>query len=495
MKNGKLLVIGGVVAVLVICAFLFMGGGSDTPGAGVMANDYEKAQAAMTAGEPEQAIEHLKKYTAENPTDAKGWLLLGDAYKSIETFQYPVGMRYQAFEAYYEGYALGDGDSRRRLIWELSPLVVKELYGEGMQEGVGWLPKAEFSAKVDAALAPFKDDAENKSKSKEEFTKEFTKEFIKWSILGGGAQNGALADTLWFELLTNKEFGQQDETVEDELLIVEMMEFDKTLGYVYMPRSSDSFKLVDKTWSLMSQDGFVGIGLQEKHPRADVIVALQEAVVSGDPIRGYKFDYMKLIDSLNAKKDSLDNMGRVALAYAYLATNDQALIESSSQQIVDLLKDSVKGPYAITSNPAILLSKIEKLPQAELDEIIKAISETTYDGKKTWGDVIDKIDSVKWHDEAAIPQGRFRKSILWLTRGAVLEGTYDGKKVEIYFPLRYNSLKDKWECVTGHGLIVMNQKDYNLATWKGLLPYLEAALEKPDLLEPWAEEILNIKKQ
>lgn len=479
-----MLIVESVAAVLVICAFMFMGG----PGVPIMGNDYEKAQAAMTAGEPEQAIEYLKKYTTENPKDAKGWLLLGDAYKSVETFEYPVGMRYQAFEAYYEGYALGDGESRRRLIWELSPLVVKELYGEGMQEGVGWLPEAEFSAKVDAALAPFKDEAENQSKPKEKFAKEF----IKWSILGGGAQNGALVNTLWFELLTDEEFGQQDETVEDELLIVEMMEFDKTLGYIYMPpHSSPSFKLVNRTWSLMSQDGFVSIGLQEKHPRADMIVALQNAVVSG----GYRFDYKKLIDSLNAKKDSLDNMGRVALAYAYLATNDKALIESSSQQIVDLLKDSVKGPYAITSNPAILLSKIEKLPQAELDEIIKAISETTYDGKKTWGDVIDKIDSVKWHDEAAIPQGIFRKSILWLTRGAVLEGTYDGKKVEIYFPMRYNSLKDKWECVTEHGLIVMNQKDCDLLTWKCLLPYLEAAFDKPDLLEPWAQEILNIEEK
>ena len=489
MKNGKLLLIGGVAAVLVICAFLFMGGGSDTPGVGVMANDYEKAQAAMTAGEPEQAIEHLKKYTAENPTDAKGWLLLGDAYKSIETFQYPVGMRYQAFEAYYEGYALGDGDSRRRLVWELSPFVVTELYGEGMGENTGWLPRIEFNAKVDAAKAALEERGQNISEE------EAFKELIKWAILAGGSENKAPTDSMWFELVVESDFGKQDKSVEDELMVVEMKEFDSVLGNLYMKRSSDSYRMIYKQWDLTERNDFVNTGIQEKKPRADVIKALTGAMNGGSSDRGFRYDSNQLIDNLNAKKDSLDNMGKLALVYAYLSTNDKALIESSSQQIIDLLKDSVKGPYAITSNPAILLSKIEKLPQAEQDEIIKVIRETTYDGKNTWGDVINEIDNIKWHDEAATPELRFKKSIVWLTRGAVLEGTYDGKKVEIYFPVRYNSLKDKWECVTGHGSIVMNQKDFDLKTWKAALPYLDITAENPDRLEPWAEEILNIKKQ
>ena len=50
MKNGKLLVIGGVVAVLVICAFLFMGGGSDTPGAGKITDKYASAREAIAKG-------------------------------------------------------------------------------------------------------------------------------------------------------------------------------------------------------------------------------------------------------------------------------------------------------------------------------------------------------------------------------------------------------------------------------------------------------------
>ena len=60
MKNGKLLLIGGVAAVLVICAFLFMGGGSDTPGSGKITDKYASAREAIAKGQPEKAIEILK---------------------------------------------------------------------------------------------------------------------------------------------------------------------------------------------------------------------------------------------------------------------------------------------------------------------------------------------------------------------------------------------------------------------------------------------------
>ena len=72
MKN-KLVIVGSIVAVIVICVFIFAGNSNTGVKVPVFANDYEKAQAAMEAGEPEQAIELLKKYTSENPENADGW--------------------------------------------------------------------------------------------------------------------------------------------------------------------------------------------------------------------------------------------------------------------------------------------------------------------------------------------------------------------------------------------------------------------------------------
>ena len=153
MKNGKLLVIGGVVAVLVICAFLFMGGGSDTPGAGKITDKYASAREAIAKGQPEKAVEILKPMVEESD-DPAGWLLLGDAYVSIETLDLPVGDRYHAMEAYANGAYLGDFESLKRCIWFMSPFkIYTELVHYNKQLLPGYITKDELQEREKAASA------------------------------------------------------------------------------------------------------------------------------------------------------------------------------------------------------------------------------------------------------------------------------------------------------------------------------------------------------
>ena len=153
MKNGKLLLIGGVAAVLVICAFLFMGGGSDTPGAGKITDKYASAREAIAKGQPEKAVEILKPMVQESD-DPAGWLLLGDAYVSIETLDLPVGDRYHAMEAYANGAYLGDFESLKRCIWFMSPFkTYSELVHYNMQLLPGYITKEELQEREKAASA------------------------------------------------------------------------------------------------------------------------------------------------------------------------------------------------------------------------------------------------------------------------------------------------------------------------------------------------------
>ena len=489
LKN-KLVIVGSIVAVIVICVFIFAGNSNTGVKVPVFANDYEKAQAAMEAGEPEQAIELLKKYTSENPENADGWRLLGDAYKSIETFEYPVGMRFEALKAYYEGYLLKDDGCRRRLMWEISPYVVK--FGEGNSFRTGSIPMSQFEAWIEEEANKQSESGQTDQNSELEIRK-------KLFIFASACENSSMLSGLWFLFIENKDVSIWDVTLDDQLFVLEMMEYDRIFDWEIL---TSLFYANDlwKYWPEEDKEDLVYRGLQENNPKAAVMQAIgYENWTQAEYYRsldGLPELYKNIIEKLEPQKDKIDNLGKLMLAEAYVYSEGKALSDASAQKVIDLAKSAVKGPYAVTNIPARILMRI-KFPQSELDKIIEAVKTAHYGGNATWGDVIDKIDSVKWRDAApkTLNSRLYQYALYcnWLTRGIVLNGTYEGKDVEIYFPVRYNSLKDRWECVTGRGAISV-KKPGNIVyeDWRTVPTYIDTTVEQPDRLEPWMNEIFGL---
>ena len=419
MKNNKMLLIGGIAVVLIACAVFMFGGGSDSQGGKtpVFGNDYEKAQAAMEAGEPEQAIELLKKFTAENPKDAKAWLLLGDAYKSIETYEMPLGDKKNAVEAFVYARQYGSTDAALRIAWEKSPIcVATEFWGsddgitpEEIQERIKItesLPDLEERILYDTVTAE----------------------------LVGLTERGYDPDAWWFQNIS---------TLQDEgNLDAQFMSMQQVLWANINPKrllNKNAIRNCDKWWNINFSTPEKLIKEVKDNASKSVWAAGCLTAINGENTpenydkaikAGSKFAaYMKLRDLQTKVK-----MGT-------------ALTEKEMEEAFELVKMCVTGPYAITYEP---IQIFEDLPMAqkELDNITKTIESTSYsENGGTWGDVKKKITDAEWLYGYGADAGRN-----WITRRIVLTGTYDGKPIYVAFSVKYNSLKKQWEVVQDRGL-------------------------------------------
>lgn len=474
MKNNKMLLIGGIAVVLIACAVFMFGGGSDSQGGKtpVFGNDYEKAQAAMEAGEPEQAIELLKKFTAENPKDAKAWLLLGDAYKSIETYEMPLGDKFEAFKAFHKAYWLGDREAQRRLAWELSPIPIS--FTEGLNKRVGALDETEYK-KLNEEF-----NLKAKELTDEEKDEEYNKLYRLNEIVYGNKISHRGDD--WFTLLTSVQ------STEDELFAMEIMTGALTLGLErgrceYLPEDIFSF------WSQNVQKQIIEKGLTENNPKALVLDAFLSMPDNITNFGEFTSAYAKIIQRLARDVEKLDNVGKAVLLS--LSANDVSNT-LKVPQIIQLAKEISVGPYAYANLPAQILSKIE-FPKEEQDQIIEAIQDAKYnDNSKTWKDVLNKMELISWREVQ--PQLKQGYSAYWITRGMIFEGKYNNEIIKIFFPVRFNTLKNKWELIIGRGAI---QTIDNHTNMQMLHAYLQGANELPvadDKIAPWMQETLGLVK-
>lgn len=483
MKN-KIVVIGGIAAVAVICAFVFMSGGKT--------NTLTQAQNVLASGEPEQAIELLTEYTNENPTDAKAWLMLGDAYKSIETYALPVGNKYLAVKSYWEGYKLGDKDCTYRLIWEMSPLV--NVYMEGLGDKVGEASAEDYRVVINK----LQELRANKQENSEE-----GKDVQQWLLVLNGTCS---ADFPYYSNNCYSLTPATDKTDENYLwegYITRLTSFWGGSG-----RSANKNNFNPSMLVIYDDDK-----IQKTLEITETPFAISYKIINitndfslndTNEIRNKKMqDWVsKRINFAEPQLDKIDKAGKLMIADCYLALNDSS---KHTQKIIDLLKDSVKGPYAMTTYPAAIFSKV-KLTDTEFNSIKKAILPGRYskDGGK-WEDVINKIDNPKWEDVTqVIPWEAIRYDetyFPWIIRAINVTGTYNGQPVSILFPVRYNSLKDCWDLIIGKGVVMGTDYSNNVGVktygeaihliTQDLVADAQKGTIRPDELDSWMIDILK----
>lgn len=430
-----MLLIGGIAVVLIACAVFMFGGGSDSQGGKtpVFGNDYEKAQAAMEAGEPEQAIELLKKFTAENPKDAKAWLLLGDAYKSIETYEMPLGDKRHAIEAFVYARQYGSTDAALRIAWEKSPICVgSEYYGND-----NGITTEVIQERVKNAKAIDEND-----KLSDDEKQAFHKTTLE---LMGLTNDGFAAEDWWLRDLADLMDAGGDISQDAKFFSLQQILWAKiNPKRLFYPIS---IRDCDRWWqSKFSSSDDLIVDIKNNASKSVWAAGCLTAFVGEDTPENY---------------DKAIKAGSKFAAYMKLLNFQRKvqmkteLTEKEMEEAFKLVKMCVTGPYAITPGP---IQIFEDLPmtQKELDKITKTIESTSYsENGGTWGDVKKKITDAEWLYGYGADAGRN-----WITRRIVLTGTYDGKPIYVAFSVRYNSLKKEWEVVQDRGLTFVGVDPY-----------------------------------
>lgn len=491
MKNGKMILVGGIAIVLIVCAVFMFGGGSGTGTTTILGSDYDKAQAALKNGEPEQAIELLKKFTAENPKDAKGWVLLGDAYKGI--IEKPKGAAEDAFLAYYKGFWLRSDDAAQRLAWELSGRDVSSALS-----GIDRISMERCYTKFAEELDPKYNEL-----SAAEREEETTKLFILNEML-----NIPFSYSMWFDAVGNqtwfKMMGTQiNNTNNNQLFAIELIV--RACLEVGVFGEYEKYYLTDAILNHWTNDQIKEIVKQGLKNGNNIAWMLNTLFTNGyDMPALYSRRNMTILleddvlQKLESNIDKLDNIGKAILLRQYQyhfkydpqsdTTYYDSWIEDRIPIILQLAKDIAGGPYTDTKAITDIMFNIE-LPQEEQNKIFDAIKNARYnENGKTWNDVIKKMESVTWSDFGSSPNYP-------INRGVICKGKYEGKGLEIFFPVRYNALKNEWELVMDRGCIHVYIEGIEDSTLRyKLLLNIDNGKPKPDHLTPWMEEILGLKK-
>lgn len=528
MKNGKLLVIGGVVAVLVICAFLFMGGGSDTPGAGKITDKYASAREAIAKGQPEKAVEILKPMVEESD-DPAGWLLLGDAYVSIETLDLPVGDRYHAMEAYANGAYLGDFESLKRCIWFMSPFkIYTELVHYNKQLLPGYITKDELQEREKAASALTDPKAKDRALWVNLLIKVSVPDAnaiqLRWLMLAEdriNKINNKYRDARMQAMLNNEEppaIDEEDLRQVDELVLM-------LLGQLYGMDMLDDGGLsrlrgfnhninailkVLKSNSALDpevQEELYKRGMERNDPfaygakAAGMLIDLPQNPVLPEAQEGLEevvAEAMPLIEkgiaggdvlSLYALQD-LTLRQQIKMGVPNPKINKEELGKQFGVPLYKALREVGRSPYAICGDP--LYIQYACLPKEEFESICTMIEKSTYPGtNKTWKSVKDKLQDSRWEHPVSF------KSAVLVSDSVVLSGTYNGEPIEIGFPIYLNSLTGEWNLVQGRGIIV-SKVDKPIEDFESFVDVSQDAFSgkegQADKLLPWIQETLGIKK-
>lgn len=477
-KNKKGILIGVITAVVVFacaCAFLGCSGGS-----------LKDAKAALNKGEPEQAIEILKKVTEKNPKNAEAWLLLGDAYKTIETYGMPLGDKVNAVKSYWEGYKLGNDECRRRLAWETCPLVSVCMEGMNFEGGTAFTMKDVIEA--DNASKAVKVNL--KSTEKERREAELWSRIVnslEWTYFSGAYLNAdQRLDCVWLDILTSGKLTDEDylfmryvpamiiywEGTEDFIGDFKSGYAKSGINFQYMFNEIGKrhYKEIDEIYQK---------ALNKNNPVAIEIKAMidyplyghwclptmeEDAERPNSPLTpaGEDFSFEEVAERRRALlepiKNKLTNNGKLLLA--------EASQDPTSDETLNLIKESLKGPYALSTYPEWAFARLNiggQFDVATFEQVKEALLEARY--TKDGGQIKDIIAKAKiapqldyayadyFMPRLQTPRSLKGSTYPWLMFMFNLNMTFDPNSDQfdtaVMIPIRYNSLKDKWEAVLG----------------------------------------------
>lgn len=515
MKNGKMMLIGGIAIVLIVCAVFMFGGGSGMGTTTIFGNDYEKAQAALEKGEAEQAIMLLKKFTADNPNDDKAWVLLGNAYNANVSLGQPMGDGENAVAAYFEGYCLGNNTAQRMLAWDMYMYGNKNFGG-----GIGGRGVSVGARKIIQDKPALQDIGMGIKQMKLDL-------FDEILMLYRYNQRNPYVDILfsnvflWMKYFPPKEEIDWDSRSAMDRLFLLTMEYNKELAQFSIEsiRKDEWRDINEKTYAKMVQkhnlEDDIKLGIEANDPSAFAVNAVLAPF--SDKYKSQITDddsFTKLcIQLLEADLDKLDNVGKSILLRFYSKSlansmdadshSDKSWIEDKIPQIISVAEEVSTGLYSDINLSERVLSQI-RLSQDEMDKIIAVIKKTKYENGKTWGDVLKKTEIISWTDIASDIGWRENQYIKGIARGVMLECKYKGNITRIFFPLFFNTTKQEWELVINHGALeVVEGNDYNSENIERMKSAFKTRVsnlfsfsveDDPDRLTPWIKETLGLKK-
>lgn len=507
----KIALIGGVVAVAVICAVMFLGGGGSVS-IGKKTESPFIAKAAVPSAELQKAIkdkqgykldEAFMQYTNENPNDATAWLLYGDTLKAVFNEYEPFGLRHLAASAYWKGMQLGDPECRKRLLWMISPASIRSEgyiveYDADKRCVFGEMhPNYRYEMeRLSNALRDIDTSTPDGQKQAEEIRDWATVVSIisledgdvKCAplfydlLLAGEPTDEDYLMAAYVTIFTDYLISQPD--TGNQINILDIYEIDQNLFSLDLPKVKE---IVDREIKNQSPVG-ITMAVMLSRPKCATIEDIRWGLANEMYNRKQPSNKnMKLDDTtyywdtnevdnwlksapervkkLESVYDQLDTIGMFVLGNEYLNLNmdeNYNFTGKYSQKAIDCFKACQKDPYAINLlSTATINYSIVSLPDTEISKIAESIGKKGHgkeykNPEKSWKTVFEKMENVEWKD---ITVPRYYRDNIWC-RTILCSGTYQGDNISIIFPVFYNTQSEMWVLFDGWTKVLIN-KDYN----------------------------------
>lgn len=529
----KIALIGGVVAVAVICAVMFIGGGGSVS-IGKKTESPFIAKAAVPSAELQKVIKDkkgydlmdaLKAYTDQNPNDASAWLLYGDTMKAISTINEPYGLRHWAASAYWKGMNLGDPECRKRLLWMVSPASLRseqqvwEIDPDGVIRSGENHPNYQYEIeRVDKALRSI-DTSTPEGKKQAEDLKEWGTIVSIISLRDGDIE----CVPLFYDWLIGGEPTDEDYltaayvTIFADYLVTylgsNILELYEIAPQKFSLNNPKVKEIIDKEIKNQTPVGITIEAMLSKPKNTDtyfmdiksirsIISDKVNRMYSGDTewetdwmrknrevIRDWIRTAPERVKKLEAVYNQLDTIGMLVLGNEYLNLNMDENFNFTgeySQKAIDCFKAAQKDPYAINAvTTDIIRRAIIILPDSEITKIVEDISKEGHDyaysnPEKTWGTVFSKMENVEWKDISA-PLYDDLDSFYW-SRILLCTGTYQGDKIAIVFPVYYSTADETWYSMDGWIRVFVNKN------YEDKMPVFKYIQEHPTLTLLYGEQ-------
>ena len=532
MKN-KLAIVVGIVAVVVIGVFVFMGGSGVGPTIGSKEPAPFIAKEINLSAEIQELLknknlyekfEAVRKYTQSHPEDAVAWLYFGDLAKEMSQYENAYGVRHTAMTSYYEAVKYGEGETKeeafKRILWMISPasLETEGTISEYDIDGIFMSGAAHpiYRYEVDKLAKMYRDpsldtpDGEIKITQAEELLR------MLGIIYDPASQGkGMFYDILMDGTPTDKDylmaayvtiFADYISADSKDYSVLKRIHYDPTIFSLDDPKVA---KIIDDEIKKGSAVGNTIKVMLEK-PQDRYLTSLEFTInlaskkaTDGSALDGNNKkilenevkpwiqgapERVKLLESVY---DQLDSIGKFVLAVEYINCNvdkNYKITGQYSQKAIDCLKDSMEDPYAINEVAIDFLMQYIPMPDTEMNKIVNVISKAGHDNQyqnpdKSWGTVISKMENIQWKDITG--EVNRNRSPMWKrpypyitsnapfwTRTILCSGTYNGDKISIIFPVIYDTTWDEWmvyEESNWNKVLVNKDMDEKLAVMYGYI--------------------------
>ena len=498
----KIALIGGVVAVAVICAVMFMGGGGNVS-IGKKSESPFVAKAAVPSAELQEVIRDkmtyelpdvLRQYTQNNPDDTSAWLFYGDAMKAISTEYEPFGARHWAAYAYWKGMKLGDAECRKRLLWMVSPASLQseknilEYNADKVFVSGESHPNYRYEMeRINNALRDIDTSTPEGQKQAEDLMEwgtvvsiisiedgdyKFQKLFYDWLLEGEPTDEDYLI-AAYVTIFTDYLIADRDAPN-----ILAVYDIDPAKFSLDSPKIKEIIDREIKNQSpvgitmdvMLSKPQGMSAAFISSEIGSEIYNRQQGNMSTGGgywigKIDDWRKSAPERVKKLESVYDQLDTIGKFVLGLEYISLNvdeNYKYTGEYAQNAIDCFKDAQKDPYAINRlSTAIINYSIPTLPESEIKKIVDDIGKEGHDyaysnPEKSWKTVFSKMESIEWQD-ITVPK-YYESDNIWC-RIILCSGTYQGDKISIIFPVYYNTEYNEWMLIDGWTRVLVN-RDY-----------------------------------